>query len=99
MHALTVPLITSSDGKKFGKSAGADVWLSPDRTSPYQFFQYWMNVDDQDVERWLLQLTLLPVARVVAVMAEHRDAPEQRGAQRILARELTALVHGAGRGR
>jgi tyrosyl-tRNA synthetase len=95
VHALTVPLITSSDGKKFGKSAGADVWLSPERTSPYQFFQYWMNVDDQDVERWLLQLTLLPVARVRAVMDEHVGAPEQRRAQRILAQELTALVHGA----
>jgi tyrosyl-tRNA synthetase len=94
VHALTVPLITSSDGKKFGKSAGADVWLSPERTSPYEFFQYWMSVDDEDVERWLLQLTLLPVARVATVMDEHRQAPEQRSAQRLLARELTALVHG-----
>jgi tyrosyl-tRNA synthetase len=94
VHALTVPLITSSDGRKFGKSAGADVWLSSDRTTPYQFFQYWMGVDDADVERWLLQLTLLPVDRVTSAMIEHREAPEQRRAQRLLARELTALVHG-----
>jgi tyrosyl-tRNA synthetase len=93
-HALTVPLVTRSDGKKFGKSTGADVWLSVDRTSPYQFFQYWMNVDDRDVERFLLQLTLLSVDDVRKIMTDHRQAPERRRGQRALAEAMTALVHG-----
>ena len=61
-HAFTWPLLLRSDGKKFGKSEEGAVWLAADRTSPYQFFQYWMNVADADIERFLLQLTLLPVA-------------------------------------
>jgi tyrosyl-tRNA synthetase len=94
VHALTVPLVTRSDGKKFGKSTGADVWLSAERTSPYELFQYWMNVDDRDVERFLLQLTLLPVAEVSSIMAEHVAAPDRRIAQRALGRAVTSLVHG-----
>jgi tyrosyl-tRNA synthetase len=95
VHGLTVPLVTKADGTKFGKSQAGNVWLAPARTSPYQFFQYLVQVDDRDVERFLLQLTLLPVPRVAEIMAEHQPAPERRGAQRELARALTTLVHGA----
>lgn len=93
-HGLTVPLVTRADGQKFGKSADGAVWLSPERTTPYAFHQYFLNVDDRDVERFLLQLTLLPVARVAQVVAEHTVAPDRRHAQRVLADEVTALVHG-----
>jgi tyrosyl-tRNA synthetase len=94
-HALTWPLLLRSDGKKFGKSEAGNVWLSPQRTSPYQFFQYWMQVPDADVERFLLQLTLLPVDECLAIAAAHAEAPHQRDGQRRLAREVTALVHSA----
>jgi tyrosyl-tRNA synthetase len=94
VHALTWPLMLRSDGKKFSKSEGEAVWLAADRTSPYQFFQYWMNVPDADVERFLLQLTLLPVDECQAVAAEHAQAPHKRAGQRRLAREITAIVHG-----
>ncbi len=93
-HALTWPLITRADGQKFGKSVSGAVWLDPERTSPYEFHQYWVNVDDRDVERFLLQLTLLPVATVAEVMAEHAGQPERRIAQQRLADEVTALIHG-----
>ena len=95
VHAFTWPLLLRSDGKKFGKSEDGAVWLAADRTSPYQFFQYWMNVPDADVERFLLQLTLLPVEECTAVAAAHAQAPYKREGQRRLAREVTALVHGA----
>ncbi|MEL0001178.1 MAG: tyrosine--tRNA ligase, partial [Acidimicrobiaceae bacterium] len=95
-HGLTVPLVTRSDGAKFGKTADGAVWLSADRTLPYEFHQYWMRTDDRDVERFLLQMTLLSVDRVAEVMAEHVQAPEQRSAQRVLADEVTALIHGSG---
>ena len=94
VHGLTVPLVTRADGQKFGKSIDGAVWLSAERTSPYAFFQYFVNVDDRDVERFLLQLTLLPVAEVSTVMAEHAVDPGARSAQRRLALEVTALVHG-----
>jgi tyrosyl-tRNA synthetase len=94
VHGLTVPLMTRSDGAKFGKSQGGSVWLDPAKTSPYQFFQYAMQMEDADAERFLLQLTLLPVDRCEAIVAEHREAPERRLAQRELARALTTLVHG-----
>ena len=71
------------------------VWLDPDRTSPYEFHQYWLNVDDRDVERFLLQLTLLSLDEVAAVMAEHTPAPEKRVAQRALADAVTTLIHGS----
>jgi tyrosyl-tRNA synthetase len=94
VHAFTWPLVLRSDGKKFGKSEEGAVWLAADRTSPYQFFQYWMNVSDADVERFLLQLTLLPVEEAQAVAAAHLQAPNKREGQRRLAREVTTLVHG-----
>ena len=95
VHALTWPLLLRSDGKKFSKSEGDTVWLAADKTSPYQFFQYWMNVPDADIERFLLQLTLLPVEECTAVAAAHAQAPHKRDGQRRLARETTTLVHGA----
>jgi tyrosyl-tRNA synthetase len=95
VHGLTVPLVTRADGQKFGKSVDGAVWLSPERTTPYAFFQYFVNVDDRDVERFLLQMTLLPLADIAAVMAEHNTDPGQRRAQRALAHAVTALVHGA----
>jgi tyrosyl-tRNA synthetase len=94
VHGLTWPLLLRSDGKKFGKSEAGNVWLSSERTSPYQFFQYWMQVPDADVERFLLQLTLLAVDEAKAIAASHLDAPHRREGQRRLAREVTTLVHG-----
>lgn len=95
VHGLTVPLVTRADGQKFGKSADGAVWLSAERTTPYAFFQYFVNVDDRDVERFLLQLTLLGIDEITSVMAEHVADPGRRAAQRRLAAEVTALVHGA----
>jgi tyrosyl-tRNA synthetase len=94
-HGLTVPLVTRADGQKFGKSVDGAVWLSPERTTPYAFYQYFVNVDDRDVERFLLQLTLVPLDEVAAVMSRQAAAPEAREAQKVLARAVTALVHGA----
>jgi tyrosyl-tRNA synthetase len=94
-HALTWPLLLRSDGKKFSKSEGEAIWLAADKTSPYQFFQYWMNIPDADIERFLLQLTLLPVDECHAVAQAHAEAPNRREGQRRLAREITTLVHGA----
>jgi tyrosyl-tRNA synthetase len=94
-HAFTWPLLLRSDGKKFSKSEGEAVWLAADRTSPYQFFQYWMNVPDADIERFMLQLTLVSVEECAAVAAAHAQAPNKREGQRRLAREVTTLVHGA----
>ncbi len=95
VHGLTWPLMTRADGAKFGKSAEGAIWLSAERTSPYRFFQYWMNVDDRDVQRFLQQLTLLPVREIADVVAAHTDHPQERTAQRLLARECTTIVHGA----
>ncbi len=94
VHALTWPLLLRSDGHKFGKSEDGAIWLAADRTSPYQFFQYWMNVADADIERFLLQLTLLPVGECRAIAAAHLEEPFKRSGQRRLAREITTLVHG-----
>ena len=94
VHGLTVPLVTQADGSKFGKSVDGAVWLSAERTTPYAFYQYFVNTDDRDVERFLLQLTLLPVEQIAAIMGEHSAAPERRSAQQELARSVTALVHG-----
>ncbi len=95
VHAFSWPLVTAADGTKLGKTTGGRVWLDPDRTSPYQFFQHWMQTDDAEVGRSLAQFTLLPMAVVEDVVATHAAAPEHRHGQRRLAREVTALVHGA----
>ncbi len=94
VHALTWPLITRADGQKFGKSVSGAVWLDPERTSPYEFHQYWKNTDDRDVERFLLQLTLMPVDEIMSLMASHAEAPHERRAQQALADAVTELVHG-----
>lgn len=94
VHAFTWPLMKRADGAKFGKSAGGAIWLDPAQTSPYAFFQYWMNVDDRDVEKFLLQLTLLPVREIHDLVAVHLDNPQERRAQRRLAHEVTSVVHG-----
>ncbi|MFT7473730.1 MAG: tyrosyl-tRNA synthetase [Verrucomicrobiales bacterium] len=94
-HALTWPLITRADGQKFGKSVSGAVWLDPERTTPYEFHQYWKNVDDRDVERFLLQLTLIPVDEIASIMTSHAEAPHERTAQQALADAVTSLIHGA----
>jgi tyrosyl-tRNA synthetase len=94
-YGLTWPLITRSDGEKMGKSVGGALWLDPAKTSPYQFHQYWLQVADADVERFLLQLTFRSVEDVRALVAEHDGAPERRRAQRALADDVTTIVHGA----
>ena len=95
VHGLTAPLIVRADGSKFGKSEGQNMWLSAERTSPFQLYQYFLNVADDDVEALLLRLTLLDVESCRSVAAAHRAEPGRREGQRRLARELTALVHGA----
>jgi tyrosyl-tRNA synthetase len=94
VFGLTVPLLTRADGQKFGKSVAGAVWLDPERTSPYAFYQHFVNVDDRDVERFLLQLTFMDVGEVAAVVEAHQRRPEERLGQRRLAHELAALVHG-----
>jgi tyrosyl-tRNA synthetase len=91
----TWPLVTRSDGQKFGKTAGGAVWLDPQRTSPYQFRQFWMQMADADVVRYLPQFSLASLEDVRVLIAEHEQAPEKRAAQRSLAAEMTSLVHGA----
>lgn len=93
-HALTWPLITRADGQKFGKSVSGAVWLDPNMTSSYQFHQYWLNVDDKDVERFLKQLTLLPLTEIAEIVDRHEVEPHLRIAQQRLADEVTTLVHG-----
>lgn len=95
VHALCWPLLTGPDGTKLGKSTGGRVWLSAERTSPYELFQHWMGVDDDDLRRLLLWFTLLPVQDVDDLVTEHRSDPGRRLAHRALADEVTALVHGA----
>lgn len=93
---LTSPLLTRSDGTKYGKSSsGENLWLSAQKMSPFRFHQAWIGTPDEDVKKLLLQLTLLEVGTVDELVAAHQQAPERRVAQRRLARELTALVHGA----
>ena len=90
----TWPLVTRSDGQKFGKTAGGAVWLDAQRTSPYQFRQFWMQMADADVVRYLPQFSLSSLDEIHVVITEHEQAPEKRAAQRVLATEMTSLVHG-----
>jgi len=94
-HVMTLPLIMKADGTKFGKTEGGAVWLDAALTSPYRFYQFWVNADDRDVGRWLRFLTLLSREEVEALDAESREHPERRTAQRALARDVTTRVHGA----
>lgn len=93
-HALTFPLITNANGSKFGKSEAGAVWLDAARTSPYQFYQFWMGADDRDVSRFLRFFTLLDREIIESLDAAVRSAPEKREAQRALAHDVTARVHG-----
>jgi tyrosyl-tRNA synthetase len=94
-YGITVPLLLGADGKKLGKTVKGAVWLSADRTSPYAFYQYWINVGDADVPVLLRWYTFLSEEEIEGLLAEHARAPEQRAAQRALARAMTELVHGA----
>lgn len=91
--ALTCPLITKSDGSKFGKSESGNVWLDPEKTSPYQFYQFWLKLADADAERMVLIFSFKPVEEINALIAEHQHAPHLRKLQKALAEELTILVH------
>ena len=93
-YGLTFPLITTSTGEKFGKSAGNSVWLDPELTSPYQLYQYWIRTDDRDAGMYLKYFTFIPVPEIEALCAEHAKAPEKREAQKRLAEEFTRRVHG-----
>jgi len=94
-HALTWPLLTKPDGSKYGKTAGGEtIWLSPERMSPYRFYQAWIGVDDSEVRKLLLQLTFLSLEEVEDVVTGHERDPHLRLGQRRLAAELTAIVHG-----
>lgn len=93
-YGLTFPLISTSSGEKFGKSAGNAIWLDPTRTSVYQFYQYWIRTDDVDVERFLKFFTFVPLERIEEICSQHLEAPELRRAQKFLAEEATRLVHG-----
>ncbi|MGT2547640.1 tyrosine--tRNA ligase [Streptococcus milleri] len=93
-HVITVPLITDATGKKFGKSEGNAVWLNADKTSPYEMYQFWMNVMDADAVRFLKIFTLLPLDEIEEIRKQFEAAPHERLAQKILAREVVTLVHG-----
>ncbi len=93
-HAFTAPLVTTSSGKKFGKTEEGAVWLDPTMTSPYKFYQFWINTEDADAGRYLRMFTFLPRAEVESIEAAHAAAPHERGAQRALARAVTAMLHG-----
>jgi tyrosyl-tRNA synthetase len=94
-HGLVFPLITTASGTKFGKSEAGNVWLDPARTTPYQFYQFWINTDDRDVERYLKLFTFLPLDEIAGTMAEHARDPGKRAAQHLLATDVTARVHGS----
>ncbi|MGG5332375.1 tyrosine--tRNA ligase [Enterococcus sp. AZ163] len=91
---LTMPLITKADGTKFGKTEGNAVWLDSEKTSPYEFYQFWINTDDRDAVKFLKYFTFLPLEEIDALEKEFNQAPEKRLAQRTLAKEVTTLVHG-----
>ena len=94
-HGLVMPLVTTSAGAKFGKTEAGTVWLDPQRTSPFKFYQFWLNTDDRDVVKYLKYFTWLDQPIIGALEKTVQDAPETREAQRTLARELTTMVHGA----
>lgn len=93
-HVITVPLITDATGKKFGKSEGNAIWLDAEKTSPYEMYQFWLNVMDEDAVRFLKIFTFLPLDEIAAIEKEFEAARHQRLAQKTLAREVVTLVHG-----
>ena len=92
-YALTCPLIKKADGTKFGKTESGNVWLDPQRTSPYQFYQFWLNTSDADAERYIKIFTILPQQTVNQLIDEHKQAPHLRQLQKVLAKEVTCMVH------
>ncbi len=94
-YALTTPLVTKSDGTKFGKSEGGNVWLDPDLTSPYEFYQFWLNQSDDDCKRLIRVFTLLSQPEIETLEAEHAQAPHLRIVQKAIAQDVTTRVHGA----
>lgn len=91
--ALTCPLITKSDGSKFGKTESGNVWLDPDKTSPYHFYQFWLNVSDEDAAKYIRIFTLLERDEIEAIIAQHKKLPDERVLQKRLAEEVTVMVH------
>lgn len=92
-YALTCPLITKADGTKFGKTESGNIWLDPERTSPYKFYQYWLNTSDEDAERFIKIFTFLSKEEIEDLVRAHKEAPHQRRLQRKLAEEITVMVH------
>ncbi|NCI48204.1 tyrosine--tRNA ligase [Sediminibacterium soli] len=94
--AFTCPLITKADGGKFGKTEKGNIWLDPKKTSPYQFYQFWLNASDDDAKKWIKIFTLLPKKDIEALIVQHDAAPHERALQKKLAEELTCFVHSRG---
>lgn len=92
-YAITCPLITKSDGSKFGKSEGGNIWLDAKRTSPYKFYQYWLNTSDEDAEKYIKIFTFLDKAEIDSIIEDHKEAPHLRVLQKSLAKEVTTTVH------
>ncbi len=92
-YALTAPLITKADGSKFGKSEGGNIWLDPKLTSPYKFYQYWLNASDEDISKWIRVFSLKSREEIESLEKEHNEAPHMRLLQKSLAEELTIRVH------
>ncbi len=93
-YALTCPLITKADGGKFGKTEKGNIWLDPERTSPYEFYQFWLNVSDSDAEKYIKIFTMLSREEIEEAIAAHRENPGARSLQKLLAKEVTTMVHG-----
>ncbi len=92
--AFTCPLITKADGGKFGKTESGNIWLDTNRTSPYQFYQFWLNASDEDAEKWIKVFTFLNQNDVIAILKDHKNDPGKRLLQKKLAQEVTTFVHG-----
>ena len=93
-YAITIPLVTKADGTKFGKTEGGNVWLDANRTSPYKFYQYWLNSSDEDAEKYIKIFTFLDKETIEALIAEHKKAPHMRLLQKKLGEEVTVMTHG-----
>ena len=93
-YAITVPLVTKADGTKFGKTEGGNVWLDAKRTSPYKFYQYWLNASDKDAEKYIKIFTFLNKEAIDTLISEHNETPHMRVLQKKIGEEVTLLVHG-----
>ena len=93
-YAVTVPLVTKADGTKFGKTEGGNVWLDANRTSPYKFYQYWLNSSDADAEKYIKIFTFLDQETIESLIAEHKEAPHMRLLQKKIGEEVTIMTHG-----